>query len=112
MTYTIEKVLNRYGSTMTLHHNGEVVDFRGFLQPYRSKSLQSTQTDATLLGNRTAGQYVLLAPGDLAVENGDTVSWCGNTYRIKRSEIVMAADVAIYRWCICVKKGGEGIWGS
>lgn len=112
MICTINKVLDRYGSAMMLHHGGETVTFRGFFQPYRSKSWQNTQAAATPLGYRMTGQYVLLMAGDVAVDDGDTVSWCDNAYVIKRSEIVMSAGVAAYRWCICVKEGGEDTWGS
>ena len=112
MICTINKVMDRYGSTMTLHRQGEATSFRGFLQPFRSKSLQNTRENATLLGAYGAEQYVLLAPGELAVAKGDTVGWGQQLYAVKQAETVIAAGKAAYRWCICVRKGGEDTWGS
>lgn len=112
MICTINKVLDRYGSEMTLHRQDKTISFRGFLQPFRSKSLRNTRENATILGIYAAGQYVLLAPGDLAVEAGDTVNWGEQFYAVKQAETVMAVGVVAYRWCICVRKGGEDTWGS
>lgn len=112
MICTINKVLDRYGSEMTLHRQDKTISFRGFLQPFRSKSLQNTRENATMLGIYAAGQYVLLAPGDLVIEKGDDFCWGEHFYTVKQAETVMAAGKAAYRWCICVKKGGEDSWGS
>ena len=112
MICTINKVLDRYGTEMILHRQEDKTVFRGFLQPFRSKSMQNARENATVLGICAAGQYVLLAPGDLAVEKGDVCQWGEHLYAVKQAETVMSAGRAAYRWCICVKKGGEDTWGS
>ena len=40
MRQMIDKILNAYGSTVTLHRQDEVFSIRVFFQPVRSKSWQ------------------------------------------------------------------------
>lgn len=112
MVCTMDKVLTRYGSLMALHRGEERVQFRGFLQPFRSKSQQGMQPKYTPLGKRAAGQYVLLAPADVPLATEDTVSLNDRCFTVKRIEPVMVADKTAYCWGLCVEKEGDSQWGS
>ena len=112
MVYTMDKILTRYGNLMVLHRGEETVPFRGFLQPFRSKSQQGMQPKYTPLGKWAAGQYVLLAPAEVRLTIEDTVSLSDRSFTVKRIEPVMAAGAVVYYWGLCEEKGGEDTWGS
>ncbi len=111
MVCTMEKILSRYGSLISLIRTNETVQFRGFLQPFRSKSQRAAQVEQTPLGKAVAGQYVLLAPPSAGVCKGDTVGINDRKFTVRRLEQVMVTDTVAYCWGLCVEKGGDDIWG-
>ena len=111
MTCTMDKIFTRYGSLMTRHRGPEEMQFRGFLQPFRSKSQLHTYPKFTPLGQRGAGPYVLLAPATAELEQEDTVSVADRQYTLKRIEPIMAKDTVVYYWGLCVEKEVDEPWG-
>ncbi len=106
MVDAIEKVLRRYGSSMTLVHSGMQIPFSGFLQHFRSKSWQNMQREFGPLGQIPRGQYVLIAPMEPEIDEGDTITQGRFQVVVRRIETVTVGDRAAYRWGLCVKKDG------
>ena len=112
MVFTIEKILNRYGTCLVLRHGQQEESFRGFLQPSRSKSQQNLQRDFSALGQIPDGMYVLLAPACLEAKAGDAVALEDKSYELRRVEKVMYGDKPLYIWALCSEKGGEDFWAT
>ena len=108
----VNKILNTYGMAVRLNHRGLVSDMRAFFQPVRSKSWQYLEGNYFPLGEIPRGQYVYIGPVKPKAEAGDTVTVEGRDYWLRRCELIYDTNGPVYRWGICVEKGGEDTWGQ
>lgn len=106
MVGSIEKVLKRYGSQLTVQKDGKHLEFRGFLQHFRSMSKDHTQHTFGYLGQIPKGQYVLLAPLQPELRVGDVLTQQKLQVEVRRLETVEYCGQPAYCWGLCVKKGG------
>lgn len=58
----------QHGTDLTIVSGEENKTVRGFFRAVNSKSWQSMESEATLLGEITRGQYVYMGPVDGAVK--------------------------------------------
>lgn len=112
MVYAIEKVLLRYGAKLTLLRGEEQIPFRGFLQHYTSKSKQNSQHIYGALGEIPQGRYVIMAPLEPELKEGDILLQEGKKYEIRRIETIMCGPQQAYCWGLCTLRGDEDRWGS
>ena len=110
MVYSIEKVLNRYGSDLVLRRGNEETAFRGFLQHSGSRSWQSVEKAYSPLGRIPRGQYILIAPLSVELKETDMVICDSLAVTIGKVETVLVGDRAVYQWGLCVEKGGDDTW--
>ena len=61
MKARIEAVLERYGTALTIVTEGKKKTVRGFFRAVNSKSWQSMESEATLLGEISRGPITMLA---------------------------------------------------
>jgi hypothetical protein len=66
----------------------------------------------TPLGQLPGGQYLYIGPAEQEIAQGDQVSVGGNEYILRRVETYLDKNGPIYRWALCVRKGGEDDWGD
>ena len=112
MKNTVEQILKRYGTDLTIVSEEGSRTVRGFFRAVNSKSWQSMESEATLLGEITRGQYAYIGPAEGGVKEGDTVVLGDRTYLIRRTEYYYFGDRPIYQWGLCVEKGVNDTWGS
>lgn len=112
MQRMVSKILNCYGTAVTLHQGDTDHAVRAFFQPVRSKSWQYLEGDYSPLGEIPRGQYVYIGPVDPKAEAGDTLTVEGKIYWLRRTELILDADGPVYCWGMCVEKGGEDNWGQ
>ena len=112
MRQMIEKILNGYGSAVTLLHQDSTFEIRAFFQPVRSKSWQNLTNVATPLGEVPRGQYVYIGPAETDVQQGDLLTIGGGKYIFRRVEPYWYGDEKVYIWGLCVEKGVNDTWGS
>ncbi len=106
------EVLRTYGTDMVLTHGEEKKTVRGFFRAVNSKSWQSMESEATLLGEITRGQYAYIGPADGGAKEGDTLTLGDRSYIFRRVEPYYYGNQAIYQWGLCVEKGVNDTWGS
>ena len=111
MRRTVEKVLSQHGKDLTIVSGLEQKTVRGFFRAVNSKSWQSMESEATLLGEITRGQYVYMGPVDAAVKEGDTLILGEKRYLFRRTELYYYGNQAVYQWGLCVEKGVNDTWG-
>ena len=111
MRRTVEKVLSQHGTELTIVSGLEQKTVRGFFRAVNSKSWQSMDSEATLLGEITRGQYVYMGPVDAAVREGDTLILGEKRYLFRRTELYYYGNQAVYQWGLCVEKGVNDTWG-
>ena len=68
MRRTLETILSRFGTDMTIVSGGEETTVRGFFRAVNSKSWQNMESVVSLLGEISRGQYVYLGPADREVK--------------------------------------------
>ena len=112
MRQTVEKVLSRHGTDLTIVSGLERKTVRGFFRAVNSKSWQSMESEATLLGEITRGQYVYMGPVDAAVQEGDTLLLGNSSYLFRRTELYYYGNQPVYQWGLCVEKGVNDTWGT
>ena len=112
MRTTVESIMQHYGTDMQLIHGSENKTVRGFFRAVNSKSWQSLESEATLLGEITRGQYAYIGPADGGAREGDTLTLGEKTYLLRRVEYYYYGNQAIYQWGLCVEKGVNDTWGS
>ena len=112
MRTMVEKVMAQYGTDMTLVSGEESKTVRGFFRAVNSKSWQSMESEATLLGEISRGQYSYIGPIGVPVSEGDTVVLGEKTYLFRRVEPYYYGNQAIYQWGLCVEKGVNDTWGT
>ena len=111
MRAAVEKVMARHGTDLTIVSGEENKTVRGFFRAVNSKSWQSMESEATLLGEITRGQYVYLGPVDGSVKEGDSLILGNRNYLFRRTELYYYGNQAVYQWGLCVEKGVNDTWG-
>ena len=112
MRKLVETVFRQYGTDMTVTSAEETVTVRGFFRAVNSKSWQSMESEATLLGEITRGQYVYMGPAAARVKEGDTLILGEKSYLFRRAELYYYGNQAVYQWGLCVEKGVNDTWGT
>ncbi len=112
MRAAVEKLLARYGTDMTITGETESKTVRAFFRAVNSKSWHSMESEATLLGEITRGQYAYIGPVGTAVCEGDTLTLGEKSYLFRRVEPYYYGNQALYLWGLCVEKGVNDTWGT
>ncbi len=112
MTEMIKKVLSEYGTDLSVIRDENSRTVRGFFRAVNSKSWQSMESEASLLGEITRGQYAYLGPADAGIREGDTIALGEKNYLVRRTELYYWKNQPVYQWGLCVEKGVNDTWGS
>ena len=112
MQAVVEKILSRYGTDMVLTSGEESKTVRAFFRAVNSKSWQSMESEATLLGEISRGQYAYIGPVKAAAKEGDTLRLGEKTYLFRRVEPYWYGNQPVYLWGLCVEKGVNDTWGT
>ena len=112
MKRMVEKILSQFGTDMVVRSGGTTRSVRGFLQAVNSTAWQSMESEATLLGEISRGQYTYIGPTGVRVKEGDTLEVGGRTYLLRRVEPYRYRNQEVYLWGLCVEKGVNDTWGS
>lgn len=112
MRKVVEKIMQQHGTDLVIVSKGTQKAARGFFRAVNSKSWQSMESEATMLGEITRGQYVYLGPIGVTVKEGDTLQLGGCSYLFRRVEPYYYGNEAVYQWGLCVEKGVNDTWGT
>ena len=100
-----------HGTDLTIVSGEETKTVRGFFRAVNSKSWQSMESEASLLGEITRGQYVYMGPVSAAVKEGDSLALGNRNYLFRRTELYYYGNQPVYQWGLCVEKGVNDTWG-
>ena len=112
MRTVVEHVMKQHGTELTIVSGTQKKTARGFFRAVNSTSWQSIESEASLLGEITRGQYVYMGPVGLKVKEGDTLILGEKSYLFRRVEPYYYGNQAIYQWGLCVEKGVNDTWGT
>lgn len=108
----VEKMLRIWGIPVTVYHHGISAITRGVFLPTTSRSWQNMQNVFTQLGETPRGQYNYIGPLTPVVEKGDVLEVGEKRYLLRRAEIVCDREGPLYRWGLCVERGGDDTWSD
>ena len=111
MVQTVARIIETYGSAVTLVQDGFGHPIRAFFQPVRPKGWQYLEGDYSPLGEIHRGQYVYIGPLKPAAKAGDQVIIGDKIYWLRRCELIYDANGPVYCWGMCVERGGADNWG-
>lgn len=109
MHTSLNKLLRRYGSCITLLRKGEETVFFGFLNHTGSHSQQNMEGYVEPLGEYSGGQHVLIAPLQPELKPGDTLVLGQKRYLLRRLELQWYGREKLCQWGLCTERGGEDI---
>ena len=108
----VRRILEKYGTALTLCRGESQWQVRGFFQPVRSKSWDYSDSNYSPLGEIPRGRYVYIGPLEPLAMAGDTITLGQKDYLVRRSEIFWDHQGPAYCWGLCLEKGGEDHWGQ
>ena len=112
MRETVDALWTKYGTQLTIISEGKEKTVWGFFRAVNSKSWQSMESEATLLGEISRGQYVYIGPVTAGVREGDTLRLGEKEYLFRRVEFYRYWNLEMYQWGMCVEKGVNDTWGT
>ena len=98
-------IFRRYGSLLQVRRGNKILQLRGFLHLFTSRSWQNMEREYLPLGEIPLGQYILVVPASSGLIPGDQVERDGKAYVLRRSELMYHRDKPLYLWGLCVEKG-------
>lgn len=111
MRKAITRMIGRYGTPMTLEHDGEIISLRAFLQETGSESQSGSERQMMALGEVPKGLYVYIGPAAPAAVKGDVLILGSRSFQLRRAELVMVGTNPVCCWGICVERGSDTAWG-
>lgn len=112
MRKTVESLMARYGTDLVITSGGTQKTLRGFFRAVNAKSWQSMESEATLLGEISRGQYAYIGPAEGGIREGDILTLGERTYLFRRVELYYYRNTPLYQWGLCVEKGVNDTWGT
>lgn len=108
----MDQVFDRYGTAAVILSEAGQQEVKAFFHSVNSRSWQNMERMFFPLGEIHRGQYICVLPAGAAATAGDTVVLMGKSYKLRRVEEMFVKGESIYRWGLCVEKGGDDNWGA
>lgn len=102
----------RYGTEAVITSEESVQKAKVFFHSVNSRSWQNMERMFFPLGEIHRGQYICVLPIEAIARAGDTLTVMGRSYKLRRVEEMFVRGAALYRWGLCVEKGGDDHWGA
>lgn len=112
MRNAVNAMIQKHGTDMMVSGKDGEKSVRAFFWAVNSKSWQSMESEATLLGEISRGQYAYLGPAEVVVQEGDTLTLGGRSYLLRRVERFYYQNQPLYLWGLCVERGVNDTWGT
>ncbi len=110
MKRMVERAISHFGCPMILLQGSVRVSFRGILRRFEVHAWTNQQRKFGPLGELPRGRYVLLAPQETELRDGDTLVFQGISYEVRRADVVRMGEKTLYCWGLCVEKGSAEPW--
>ena len=104
-----QTMLERFGDRVEVYENQKLKETFAVIQPllYKNKMyLSGTLTDA---GYFDGSHYLMIAPANIKVEDwkNTKIVHAGNSYKVKKVEVISSLGLDLYIWVVLVPLCGE-----
>ena len=112
MKELIARLIRDYGAATTLVFNGTNTyrHTRAFLQLVTSKSWQNMERMVDTGGIIPRGQYLFIAPPELASKPVECLIVGGRAYTVRRADTILYRNEQLFTWGLCVEGGDIDPW--
>ncbi len=110
MKHTINRLIQTYGSTVTVVREDSSVSVRAFLQLVTSKSWQNMERMIPSGGQIKRGQFLYIGPADVEINDAVRLECGGRVFRVRRADGILFRDEPLFIWGLCVEGGPEDLW--
>ena len=112
MRKTVDMILRKYGTEVTLRRKQGDTVVRCFFQPVSSTSWQSIEHGVSPLGYASRAEYLCIAPAKAGIQEAEVLVLGERQYLAQRVEDYRCCGEAVYQWVLCIEKGGMDTWGA
>lgn len=112
MRKLMDQLFSRYGTDAVILRGAARQEVKAFFHSVNSRSWQNMERMFFPLGEIHRGQYICVLPISAQAAAGDALRIGGRFYKLRRVEEMFVKGQSVYRWCLCVEKGGDDNWGS
>lgn len=106
MREVIARLIQTYGSAVTVVSDGVETQTKAFLQLVTSKSWQNMERMIPSIGEVPRGQFLYLGPPDVPLNAYDRIKSDGRTFLVRRADAILYRSEQIFIWGLCVEGGG------
>ena len=106
----ILKLINEYGSDAIVSYSGVAYSTKVFFQLVTSKSWQNLERMVDTGGVIPRGQYLFIAPPELASKPVECLIVDGRAFTVRRAETILYRNERLFTWGLCVEGGGMDPW--
>ena len=108
----MDQLFRRYGTDAVILRGEDRQEVKAFFHSVNSRSWQNMERMFFPLGEIHRGQYICVLPIGADALAGDTVTVNDHSYKLRRVEEMFVKGGGVYRWGLCVEKGGDDDWGA
>ena len=105
MQQTMEKLMSRYGTDMTIVSGGNETTVRAFFRAVNSKSWQNMERMLPAGGEIPRGQFLYIGPAGIDVLGADYLIVGEKHFVVRRADTILLHDEPLYVWGLCVEGG-------
>ena len=106
----ILKLINDYGSDAVVSYNGVAYSTKVFFQLVTSKSWQNMERMVDTGGIIPRGQYLFIAPPELASKPVECLIVDGRAFTVRRADTILYRNERLFTWGLCVEGGDVDPW--
>lgn len=98
----VRKMIEAYGSTVTITQGEKCITKKAFIQPLKSKSDACSDMTVTMSGFRDNSTYLYIGLPDVQFKRNDDakIESNGKEYVVHTSEIYHLCDEPLYVWAV------------
>lgn len=105
MRDVIARLIDLYGSDLTVSREDGETQVKAFLQLVTSKSWQNMDRMIPSIGEVPRGQFLYLGPTDVPLNAYDSIAMDGRIFLVRRADAIWYRSERIFIWGLCVEGG-------
>ncbi len=110
MKRIISRLIQNYGSTVTVVGDTGNLQVKAFLQLVTSKSWQNMERMIPAGGEIKRGQFLYIGPAEVSISQAQRLECGGRSFRVRRADAILYKDKPLFIWGLCVEGGPLDPW--
>lgn len=96
-----DKIIKRYGCSVTVENGDRSVSARAFVQPLRYRYRENAGGKRHISGRKKSSSFLFVGTADISLEaDVSVIQMQGRKYIVKRCETYFVKDCPVYVWAV------------